>query len=308
MTAPSPEHGIFRWAWRRAAQRRAKFWVAAVLFTAIASAISAFVALPAHLAADQKALAAVAVVLIAAIVVVASTYLWELLAAPYQQRNELRRVASTLLRGTDEAEIAATPASAEHAQRLRDIATRLRNCIESLQPLDYGKDSNTWRKAFGEHFPHIRSQLELAEEDPRAEEALCARLIREADAIGMAESPWTLGQFSKPVANLIAARSMQGILQSHFNFGWTRSEGAFYLGDPSNGIRIFFVPDLSLDFGALKSKFEKFMLAAEGWPQAADIRELFDLRARAAKAAIPMLEIAANTDPIMTICSLCQRR
>jgi hypothetical protein len=278
-----------------------------VLFTAIASAISAFIALPPHLAADQKALAAVTVVLIAAIIVVASTYSWELLAAPYQQRNELRRVVSTLLRRTDAAEIATTPASAEHAQRLRDIATRLRSCIESLQPLDYGKDSNTWQRAFGQHFPHIRSQLRLAEEDPRAEEALCARLIREADAIGMAESPWTLGQFSKPVANLIAVRSRQGVLQSHFNLGWTRSEGAFYLGDPSNRIRIFFVPDLSLDFGALKSRFEKFMMAAEGWPEAADIRELFDLRTRTAKAAIPMLEIAANTDPIMTMCSLCRR-
>jgi hypothetical protein len=47
------------------------------------------------------------------------------------------------------------------------------------------------------------------------------------------------------------------------------------------------------------------MRSAEGWPEAAGIREAADRRYVAERAAILLLETAVNTDPVTSRCFLC---
>jgi hypothetical protein len=206
--------------------------------------------------------------------------------------------------------IDATSVSPEHAQRLRQIAARLKEELVTLQPIDYGSDREIWEKAFGQHFPQIRLHLETLADasDETASTALYTRLYRELGKAGMTEPPWMFSMYAAVVAigNLIAARSMQWLLQSSFNFNWRMSENVIYLGDPSNGLAIFAMDDPTVKVEVLQRKFEQLWFEAESWPEAAGIRKSFDRRELAGREAIPLLAIAANTDPIRTRCFLCR--
>jgi hypothetical protein len=48
MTEPSPERGVFRWAYYHAVRDRAKFWVGSVGLTAAVVVVGTQVSLPAH--------------------------------------------------------------------------------------------------------------------------------------------------------------------------------------------------------------------------------------------------------------------
>lgn len=205
---PSPERGVFRWAWRRAARRRAQFWVATVIFSAVLSAITAFIVLPPNLTLVQKVLGALTALGAATVAVVASTYILALMAAPYQQRNALRRTVSELQASV----------SREHAHRLRQLAANLKNSLDSARAPDFGRDGDTWEQAFGEHFPQIRPLLEILAGKPGAFYALHGRLMREAHAAGMCEPPWLLVEFGMPLARMIERHCMVTILPISFSF------------------------------------------------------------------------------------------
>jgi hypothetical protein len=316
VTTPSPDHGVFRWAWYRSADYLARFWVAAVVFSAVLSVIGAFVVLPPTATAAEKALAAVGIVVTAAILVVVGTYALALLAAPYQQRNALRR-RTTEIESTHEdelatlrariAELEAAPLTADHARRLREIAASLKRDIEVHRPLGYGSDADTWSKAFGEHFPLIGELLKFVDGERAAFTALRDRLDREAREADMGQPPWLLGDWLLRLFDVITARSAQGLLQGAFIFGWTESGGVMYLGNPAeHAPAIFSTADPTTDGEALKEQFEQFMRSAEAWPEASGIKESSEMRFVTAKLAIPQLEVAANTDPITSRCFLCR--
>lgn len=204
----------------------------------------------------------------------------------------------------------ATPVSPEHAQRLRQIAARLKENLVTLQAIDYGSDGEIWEKAFGQHFPEIQQLLETLRDasNEAASTALYTRLYHEGGKAGMTKAPWMLSRRATwaAVADLIAARSMQRLLQSNFNFNWRMSEGVVYLGDPSNGLAIFAMDPPTVKVESFEREFETLWSEAEGWPEATRIRKSFDRRQFAGREAIPLLAIAANTDPITSRCFLCQ--
>jgi hypothetical protein len=297
-------------------QHRAKWWIGAVAFSAVPSVIGALVVLPADPTATQKVLAALGGLAAATGLVLIGTYVPALLAAPYEQRNALRRQI-TEINAEHEQELTAArariaalevaPVTASHARRLREIAEGLKQDIEALRSPRYGNDSDTWRKAFGEHFPLLGELLKILGGERATYTALHDRFVREARNDGMGEPPWLLGEFGARTTEVIATRSMQEILQKYFDFSWKESGSVMYLGDPISGAPgIFSVAAPQTDLEALKEQFEQFFRTAEGWPEAADIRRGFEMRYLAAKMAIPRLEVAANTDPITTRCFLCK--
>lgn len=235
VTTPSAESGVFRWAWHRASQYRAKFLVGAALFSCVAAGVGAFVVLPAHATAAQKALAAVLAVAAAAVLTCIGTYAAALLTAPYEQRNALR--AKLSVSGARIAALEAAPVSQAHGDRLRQIAKKLIECL----PVDfvdwiikankspdvaleaYGENPGAWHKAFREHFPVLGLVLDNIEEADTADPTFRGRLKREAKLAGMGEPPWRLGQFADSLANTIRERAMQQLLETPFNFDWHES-------------------------------------------------------------------------------------
>lgn len=90
MTEPSPERGVFRWAYYHAVRDRAKFWVGSVGLAAAVVVVGTQVSLPAHATTTQTIVNGLVVLAIAVVGVVAATCSYALLSAPYQQRNALR--------------------------------------------------------------------------------------------------------------------------------------------------------------------------------------------------------------------------
>lgn len=277
-------------------------------FAAVLSVVGAFEVLPAKPTLGQKVFGGLAALVATTIIVVIVTYVEALMVAPYQQRNALRQTLAQLRERV--AELETTPVSREHADRLRQIAIQVKRCIEGRRALDFGSpegtDSNLWRKAFIAHFPDLHEVLETIEAKGAAASALGERLIRDARAAGMDESPWLLDEFIRPMALLVESRAITGLLQAEFNFGWTESGGYMYLGDATSGVaRVFSVSGPAVDVGALVREFEEFFRTAETWSEATGIREALSLRHAAEKTAVAALDVVANTDTITTRCPLC---
>jgi hypothetical protein len=326
VTTPSPESGVFRWAWHSAAQYRAKFLVGGALFSCIAAGVGAFVVPPVHATTAQKVLDAVLAAAAAAVLTCIGTYAVALLRALYEQRNALRDKLSA-----SDATVAklkatkATPVSQEHADQLRQIAKRLSEGLRvdvsdwvSKSPDialgAYGEDPGTWRKAFREHFPELGHVLDEIEEADTAYSTFSGRLRREAKLAGMGEDPWNLdgfggsGGFAAGLTRIIRARAMQDSLETPFDFDWHEEVGYAVISEPGSPGRplVIFTIRNAADPEQLKHTFEEFLSAAEAWPEAQNIRASWKLRNELYyRQAAPMLATVANTDPITSRCSLC---
>lgn len=87
MTTPSPESGVFKWAWHSAGQYRAKFLVGGAIFACVAAAVGAFVVPSADATTAQKALTAVLAAAAAAALICIGTFAVALVRAPYARRR-----------------------------------------------------------------------------------------------------------------------------------------------------------------------------------------------------------------------------
>ena len=305
MDTPSLESGVFRWAWYRAKEFRARFWVGATVFSLIVAVIVSRLPLPPNPTATQNLIATVLAVVGAALVTLIGSYACALLAAPFQQRNALRAQLSES--ATVIAALRAAPVPRAHGDRLRQIAARLRECVEQHEPLDYGTDADTWRRAFCEHFPDLRAALDGAGAADAAFETLKERLQIELTTAGMDTPPWTSAEFLPWLATTIQSRAIQRILGSAYNFGWQElGPGTVYIGDPVYAGHQILEGCDPADVPAHEQAFEEFFRRAESWPEAADIRSKWDERGSAERAAIERLAAAANTDPITSRCFLCR--
>lgn len=302
---PSPQWGVFRWAWYRARESRARFLVGALVFSLIVAVIVSRLPLPPNPTATQNLIATVLAVIGATIVTVVGSYAWALAAAPFQQRNALR----TQLSESQAAITAlyAAPVSQAHGDRLRQIAARLRERVEHHEPLDYGADPDTWRRAFHEHFPDLQPAFDRAGAADTAFETLKERLQKEVTAAGMDAVPWTSAAFLPWLATTIQSRAIQRILGSTYNFDWQElGPGTVYIGDPVYADHQVLQGCDPGDVPARKQAFAEFFRRAESWPEAADIRSRWDERGSVERAAIERLAAVANTDPITSRCFLCQ--
>jgi len=77
------------------------------------------------------------------------------------------------------------------------------------EPLDYGTDPATWRRAFHEHFPALQLALDRASEADAAFVKLKERLQDEVHTAGMDAPPWTPEKFLPWLATTIQARALQ---------------------------------------------------------------------------------------------------
>jgi hypothetical protein len=170
----------------------------------------------------------------------------------------------------------------------------------------YGPDPGTWRPAFHEHFPDLKSALDRAGEADAAFVSLKERLQREATAASMDAPPWTATQFLPWMATTIQARALQRIPGAPYHFDWQEAApGTVYIGNPVYGNDQVLQGSDPAEVPALKEAFEEFFRRAESWPEAADIRRKWDARDAAEQTAMELLAKAANTDPITSRCFLC---
>jgi hypothetical protein len=302
---PSPARGVFRWAWYHAKEFRARFWVGAAVFSLIVAVIVSRLPLPPNPTATQNLIATVLAVIGATILTGVGSYACALVAAPFQQRNVLRAQLSESMNTI--AALRAAPVTQGHGDRLRQIAARLRECVEHNEPLDYGTDPATWRPAFHEHFSDLQSALDRAGEADAAFVTLKQRLQKEVTAAGMDAPPWTATEFLPWMATTIQSRAIQRILGSAYNFDWHElGPGSVFIGEPVYTNHQILRGCDPADVPAHKQDFEEFFRRAESWPEAADIQSKWDGRDSVAEAAIKLLTAAANTDPITSRCSLCQ--
>jgi hypothetical protein len=287
-----------------------------VVFGVVAALVGALVVPPSDASGVKRVLFALAGVGIAAVAVGAGTYACALVAAPFQQRNELRRrlAASAGMHTAALAESAArirdletAPVSPEHAQQLRQIAVTLKDSLDAYEPPVYGNpgDSDLLRAAFLEHFPELTARLEILESAGDALTALRTRLAEEAAALGMDRHPWThINEIPDIVAGVISARSMQQAQDVELNSNWREVDDEVYWGGFDHGTVIIYVdnPDDAAD---RKRTFEQLVREADAWPEAAAIRENWDQRQEAREEAKPLLKVIANRDSITTRCQLC---
>ena len=306
MSVPSPDRGVFRWAWHQARQYRSLFWVGACLFSLIVALAVSRVPLPPHPTARENLIATVIAVLAATVMVGVGSYLIALVAAPYQQRNALRESLNRAQGKIGELETA--PVTREHGDHLRRIAVRLRDCADSHQPLDYGTDPGQWSRALREHFPELRQTLDTVSEADAAFGVLKERIEKEAIEARMGVPPWTSETFLVRLISTIHTRAVQGILGGPFNFDWhelSPGSGSWYLGEPVyDDFQILDRCDPA-DVEARKREFEEFFRQMESSPEAVEVRRKLDDGAGAARMAVEQLRIVANTDPITSRCFLC---
>jgi hypothetical protein len=112
---------------------------------------------------------------------------------------------------------------------------RLRECADSLQPLDYGTDPGQWGRALREHFPNLGQALDTVSEADAAFGVLKERIEKAVIEARMDASPWTSETFLVRLINTIHALAVQGILGGPFNFDWhelSPGSGSWYLGEP----------------------------------------------------------------------------
>jgi hypothetical protein len=308
MIEPSPERGVFRWAYHHAVHDRAKFWVGSVGLSASIVVVATQVALPAHPTTAQKIVNGLVVLGIAVGAVVAVTYLYALLVAPFQQRNVLRQELAAARAHVGELET--VPVGVQHADQLQQVAERVKRSIERGEFPAYrtpGRDDqDVWRSAFFEHFPALRSLLEAVEGKQRPGLLLRQRLTREASAAGMDKPPWHPDEFIPILGNTIEARAATGLLEGEFNFNWVQDGGLVGLDDPTYGPTYLSLDDPTEDITGYKRDFEEFFRQAERWPEAKDLKPAAEASYLAAQELRGKLEVVVNTETITTRCPLCR--
>ena len=189
------------------------------MFTIVAT-IAGF-KIPSHWG-TQLEIALMAVGIGAAAVLVGSLG-YALLVAPYQQRDQLRR----MLKDTEIArnELASQPkaaCSAEHAAQLKRIAARQRTLVATGRECEYqdGDDlSLVFEKSFRQHFPEVVKTLDEWD-DAVASIAIRVDLLEGAvrkatDRKEVSGEGWFPDQFSPTVARCLIALVEQDILKEN---------------------------------------------------------------------------------------------
>ncbi|HEU5392802.1 MAG TPA: hypothetical protein VFV73_43630 [Streptosporangiaceae bacterium] len=308
MTEPSPERGVFRWAYHHAVRDRAKFWVGSLGLTAVIVVVATQIVPPTHPTAAQKIVNGLVVLAIAAGAIVAATYLYALVVAPFQQRNALRQELAAARAHVLELEKA--PVSAQHADQLRQVAERVKRSIDRGEFPAYrtpGRDDqDLWRSAFFEHFPALRPLLEAVEGKQRPALLLHERLTREASAAGMDKPPWHPDEFIPIIANIIQARAVTGLLEGEFNFNWVQDGALVGLDDPTHGPTYLSLDDPTEDITGYTKCFEEFFREAERWPETRDLQPAAAASYLAAQELSRKLEVVMNSETITTRCPLCR--
>jgi hypothetical protein len=308
MIVPSPERGIFRWVHYHAVRDRAKFWVGSVTLAGFLVIVGTQVALPAHPTIGQRIVNGLVTLAIAAGALVAGTYLYALVAAPYQQRNALRRMYTAAQAHITV--LAAAPVGPMHAEQLRQVAARVKRSVETGEFPAYrtpGKDDqDLWRSAFLEHFPELRPQLEIVERQGEETLLLRERVMREAHAAGMATPPWCLDEFVPIITDVIKERAMTEPPEHPVDFNWVRAGSSVYLDDSMRGPRILSLTDPADDVTKYKTLFEEFFRSAERWPEARDIRPQWLARSAAIAEVKAKLDVIANMESFTTRCFMCR--
>lgn len=311
VTNPSPYRHVFRWAWHRATEYRARFWIAAVTFSALASGIGAAIVLPDNPALSEKAAAAGVALAIAAILTVGGTYACALAAAPYQQRNELGRLLAAS--NASLTEFKSSPVTPEHAVRLREIARGLRASIESNRKLSYGADTTVWRPAFYEHFLDVAADLDIVTSADAAHEALSKRLRDELARRIMDIFPWNGDSCLNWLVRTIEGCSVTRSLGGAYEFNWLPVEAKrsrLFQSIPNHGgmniVSIFVLRESdSAEVPQFRVAFEAIFRDAEGWPEAEAVGPVWERRIAIQQSTVGRLREIANMDPIRGTCRLC---
>jgi hypothetical protein len=309
MTEPDPGRGVFRWARYQAARHRGTFWIGSVLF-GIAGIIAGVVLTPpANASVSQRIWEGLIGLLLGTAAIVVLTYGWALVAAPYQQRNALRRGLAEA-RGRI-ADLTSAPVSAEHGNQLKLIATTLEYSISRFRRPSYREERESTRDvqrtAFLEHFPELRPFLEILEEESHAADALRTRLGREAKAAAMNSRAFIY--YLQEIASAIETRSMQGAQLEALRFSWQGDWCTIYAGDQCYAVHADLLYGEPTDVADYRQTFEDFVRTADTWPQAVASRAKADRLLDARNTALLLLHVTANreTDTIITRCYLCSR-
>jgi hypothetical protein len=309
MIEPSPERGIFRWVHYHAVRDRAKFWVGSVTLAGFLVVLGTQVALPPHPTTGQRIVNGLVTLGVAAGALVAGTYLYALVAAPYQQRNALRRMFTSAQASITALE--AEPVGPSHAAQLRQVAARVKRSIEMGQVPAYRtpgyNDQELWRSAFFEHFPGLRSQLEIVEFPDKETVLLRQKVMREVGTVGMATPPWCPDEFGPIITDVINRRAMSDLPEGPMNFNWVQAGSSVYLDDPMQGPRILSLTDPAEDITKYKKAFEEFFRAAERWPEARAIRPQWMARSATAAEINGKLDVIAHTETFTTRCVMCRK-
>ncbi len=267
------------------------------------------VSLPAHATTTQTIVNGLVVLAIAAVGVVAATYSYALLSAPYRQRNALRGMLTS---ATDRvAALEGAPVSPQHAEQLRQLAERLRRSIGSGQILAFrtpGRDDHDlWWSVFFEHFPALRSSVETIENRAAALTALRERLSQEAHESGMDKNPWRPEDFLPQLVGLIEARAVQGLLGGRFDFNWVEDGALVGLDDPTYGPTIFSLIASPEDIRGHQETFEEFFREAERLPEAKGLQGAMSASYAAEQEITRELDVLTNKDTFGTRCTLCRQ-
>ena len=310
MTEPSPERGVFRWAYYHAVRDRAKFWVGSVGLATAVVVVGTQVSLPAHATTTQTIVNGLVVLAIAAVGVVAATYSYALLSAPYQQRNALRgRLTSAT--GSCRRSWRGHRLVLSTSEQLRQLAERLRRSIGSGQILAFrtpGRDDHDlWRSVFFEHFPALRSSVETIEN--RAACAHCS--ARTARDKRLTNPVWirirgVLKTSSPSSSDLSRPARVQGLLGGQFNFNWVQDGALVGLDDPTYGPTVSSLMASPEDIRGHQETFEEFFREAERLPEAKGLQGAMSASYAAEQELTRELDVLTNKDTFGTKCTLCR--
>jgi hypothetical protein len=300
VNAPSPEAGIFAWAWHRAKEFRARFWVGAAAFSLIVALIASRLPLPPHPTSAQNLVASVSAIVGATIMTTAGSYVCALVAAPFQQRDVLRVQLSESRAAI--AALESSPVPEAHAVKLRQIALRVRRSVSEDDRLDYGEDSKIWQRAFNEHFVCVR-------EIEAAFASLEKRLHKECAEASIDAPPWVSDRALYWLNGAIRFRAKRRLLGAPYEFEWWidslrpgRPVSWFLMDADGYPYGQDILHDVE-DADARKKVFEEFFKRAETWPESLNIQDKWKTEKN---SLLQLLTAAGNTDPITTKCFLCQ--
>jgi hypothetical protein len=311
VTSPSPRKGVFRWAWYHAREYRTRFWIGAVTFSALASGIGVAIVLPTDPTLGEKIAAALVALAIASALTVVGTYLWALVAAPYQQRDELGRLLDTS--NASLAGLKAAPVTPVHAERLREMARSHLASIEANRKLSYGPDASVYRPAFNEHFPDAVMSLNIVAEANAARHALLNRLKNELRHRSMDIFPWNDDGCLKWLVCTLESRSLTNALGEHVEFGWQPIESKRHrifqhisgIGEGEPSLIFILREGDNAEVPKFRTTFESLFYDAEAWPETAAFGPAWGKRISIEQSTVARLREIANMDPIRGACRLC---
>jgi len=158
---------------------------------------------------------------------------------------------------------------------------------------------------FLQHFPALRPGLEIAERKGSAVKAFEARLEREARLDGMVNPPWTPEIFIPVITTMTEFRALSGGLSNPFSFNHRTSGGTLVVFPGDLQIAAGLAPDVHTD--VLVRQFCEWLTATQRWPEAASIRDEWDLLHQAAQDTAAKLKITECLVSVTSRCYLCRQ-